>query len=106
YPDGKFQFEQTNKLVFTANSTAGVHASDILVQLTGTTLGGQSSSVILTPANGLTVTGSANSWNVSYGSLSNDMIYSAFIQVADVNGGVTSTTIKFDTVSSTYYTFE
>ncbi len=106
YPDGNNQFEQTNKLSFTANSGVGINPNSILVQLTGTTLAGQSSSAVYTTLNGLVATGSANSWNVSFGSLSNDMTYTAFIQVGDLNGGVTSTTVSFDTVSPSYYTFE
>ncbi|HEY4417662.1 MAG TPA: hypothetical protein VGO57_18365 [Verrucomicrobiae bacterium] len=106
YPDDAAQFEQTSTLSFTANSPVGINQSDILVQLTGKTLTGQTTSTILTAGTGLTVTGSANSWNISYSSLSNDIIYSAFIQVADVNGGITSQTVNFDTVSASYFTFE
>jgi len=106
YPDGIYQFEQTNALTFTANSTVGINTNSILVQLTATSLSGQSSTAIYTVANGLSVTGTADSWNVSCPTLTTDMTYSAFIQVADVNGGITSTTVSFDTVNPDYYTFE
>ncbi len=105
YPDGVSQFEQTNTFVFTANSPLGIASGNIVVQLTGTNLIGQGSSVILTAGNGLTVTGVSTNWNVSF-SLATNTMYSAFIQTADANGGVTSTNINFDTVYPNYYTFE
>ena len=105
YPDDVFQFEQTNTFVFTANSPLGISSGNIIVQLTGTNLIGQGSSVVLTAGNGLTVSGNSTNWNVSF-SLATNTIYSAFIQTADVNGGVTSTNVNFDTVSPKYYTFE
>jgi len=105
YPNGTNQFQYTNKLVFAVSSPVGVNASDITVQLNGTSLTGQSTQQVLTVSSGLSVVGSLSSWNVS-APLSTNYSYTAFIQVSDVNGGSLGTNIIFDTVYPNYYTFE
>jgi Carbohydrate binding module (family 6) len=106
YPDGVFQFEQTNRFSFTANSTTGIDPSSIIVQLSGVNLLGQiSGPTILSGASGLTVTGSSTSYTVTFALATNTM-YSVFIQALDLNGVPSTTTITFDTISSGYYTFE
>jgi hypothetical protein len=105
YPDGVWQFEQTNTLSFTVTSGAGVDPSGIQVVLSGTNLNGLSSSQTLTSGSGLTLSGSANSWAVT-APLATNKVYSAFIQVADINDNASSTTAKFDTLPANYFTFE
>jgi hypothetical protein len=105
YPDGVWQFEQTNTLSFTVTSAAGVDPSGIQVLLSGTNLNGLGSSQALTSGNGLTLSGSANNWTVT-AALATNKTYSAFIQVADANDNASSTTVKFDTLPTTYFTFE
>ena len=106
YPDGAFQFEATNTLAFTAFSSVPINpASDVSVQLAVTNLmTGQGSLLNLTPANGLTVSGSGNSIAVT-APLASNTIYTAFIQVNDANGIPASSTVTFDTIAPAY-TFE
>ena len=106
YPDGVYQFEQTNTFTFTAQSTIGIDPSSIIVELSGVNLLGQNSGpTILSGAGGLTVTGSSTSYTVTF-ALTTNTIYSAFIQALDLNGAPTTTTITFDTISPGYFTFE
>src|SRR3974390_1720191 len=63
YPNGNYQFQYAPTLSFTATSATAV--TNVVVQLTSTTLTGQSSFKTLTPGNGLTVSGPANSETVS-----------------------------------------
>ncbi len=105
YPDGVYQFEQTNTFSFEVISPVGVNQGDIAVQLNGTNLLGQGSMQVLTPGTGLTVTGTANDWIVTT-PLTTNTVYKAVIQATDLNGDTGSSTITFDTVSPAYYTFE
>ena len=105
YPDGVWQFEQTNTLSFTVTSDAGVDPSGIQVVLSGTNLSGLGSSQTLTAGNGLTLSGSATDWTVT-APLATNKVYSAFIQVADINDNASSATVKFDTLPAGYFTFE
>ncbi len=105
YPDGTYQFQSTNVLAFSASSPVAIHpASDVSVQLAGTNLFGVGSVVSLTTANGLVVTGSSSSINVTT-PLASNMVYTAFIQVSDANGIPASFTVTFDTIIPAY-TFE
>ena len=106
YPDGAYQFEQTNALAFNASSTVDISTNGVLVQLTGTSLLGSNTTAVYTAGNGLVFAGTANDLSVSCPVLQSNTVYTAYIQVSDLNGGVTATTITFDTVSSNYYTFE
>jgi hypothetical protein len=102
YPDGAFQFEVTNKLSFTASSTAGgIIASAVTVQLTATNLLGLGFVTNYTIANGLIVTGDATNISVT-APLTGNTAYTAFIQVNDANGIPASATISFDTVNPAY----
>jgi len=102
YPNGAFQFQQTNKLSFEAISSVSINpASDVTVNLAGTNLFGVGSVANLTTANGLTVTGSATDIIVTT-PLASNMVYTAFIQVSDANGVPASSTVIFDTISPAY----
>jgi len=101
YPDGAYQFESTNKLAFNINSTLGVSASDVLVQLLSTNLTGTTSSTVLSSGNGLTISGSATALTVS-AKLTSNLLYSVFIQVVDANGVTSSKRVNFDTIKPSY----
>ena len=108
YPDGAWQFEATNALVFTASSSVNINpAYDVLVILTGTNLvTGAGSVTTYTTANGLVVSSSSTSTNIiATIPLTSNSVYTAVIQVNDANGIPTSFTEKFDTVTPAY-TFE
>lgn len=105
FPNGTYQFQETNQFVFNVISPVGVNPGDVVVQLTGTPLGGQSSTAVLTDGNGLNVTGFSTNLNASL-SLNTNMAYAAFIQIIETNGNISSTNISFDTVYPGYYTFE
>ena len=104
YPDGTVQFQPSAALTFTAASSAGIAPSAISVQLTGTSLPGQTFATTLTTANGLIVTGTPTSRNVS-APLASNQVYTAVIQVTDANENTTSSTVSFDTITPAY-TFE
>ncbi|MGH7975162.1 MAG: hypothetical protein ACREC8_00725, partial [Limisphaerales bacterium] len=104
FPNGAYQFQATNALSFTASSSAGINPANITIQLTGTSLPGQSFASNLTGVNGLTVTGASTSRSVS-APLTSNTVYTAVIQVTDANNNVTSTNVSFDTISPAY-TFE
>jgi hypothetical protein len=103
-PDGTTLFQSSTTLSFTANSAAGIDPGDIIVQLGVTNLSGVGFATNLTAGNGLTVTGSATSQNVS-AALTSNMVYTAFIQVTDLSGNPASATVTFDTINPAY-TFE
>jgi hypothetical protein len=106
YPDGIYQFEQTNSFTFTADSTNGVNEGSIIVQVSGTNLLGQSfGPTILSGANGLTISGSSSSYTVTF-PLSTNTMYAVLIQVLDGNGVASTLSETFDTISAGYYTFE
>ncbi len=99
YPNGTNMFQPTNAIKFTVSSPNGVtiNASSIQVQLTATSV--TSTTVTnLTSGNGLTVTGTASSKNVS-GVLTSNVSYVAVISATDVNGSPASQTVIFDTYS-------
>jgi CotH kinase protein/Lamin Tail Domain/Carbohydrate binding domain len=104
FPNGTYQFQATNALSFTASSPAGISPANITVQLTATSLPGQSFISNLTGVNGLAVTGAPTSRKVS-APLTSNTVYTAVIQVTDANNNVTSTNVSFDTISPAY-TFE
>jgi hypothetical protein len=101
YPDGKFQFEATNWLSFTVNSTNGIDTNNITVQLGVTNLLGQGFVTNFPAGDGLVVSGTSDSWNCSVPLLSN-MVYTAFLQVIDKAGNPASMNLTFDTVSPLY----
>lgn len=104
YPNGALLFQPTtNELTFTADSTNGIAAGNILVQLTVTNLQGLGYTTNFT-GSGLTVTGPSTSVNVSVPVQSN-MIYTTFIQVIDGAGNPASANFTFNTINPAY-TFE
>lgn len=98
YPDGAVMFQPTNKLSFTAHSTAGINPGNITVTLTVTN-NVQQYSTNLTSANGLTITGDANTRSVSYAGLVPQTRYTAVIKVTDLANNTITLNPKFDTYS-------
>ncbi len=94
YPNGTTMFEATNKLVFKVSSSVGVNTSSIVVTTNGVA------------ATNLVFSGSSLSWTVSFTNLLANNQYAVAIAVTDINGNVASTSVSFDTFSSSYYTWE
>jgi len=94
YPNGTNLFQPTNRLAFTVTSSAAVTSNSITVTLDGALL------------SGLTFTGSATSWNVSYTGLQPNTNHTAVISATDINGNNATTTITFDTFPSGLFTWE
>jgi len=103
FPNGAYQFQQTNTFSFTAASAIGIN--NIAVEVADTNLLGQGSVTRLTSGSGLTITGPATSESVSFG-LTTDTLYSVTIQLTDASDNSSATNITFDTVNPDYYTFE
>ncbi|MGH7989012.1 MAG: LamG-like jellyroll fold domain-containing protein, partial [Limisphaerales bacterium] len=103
YPNGTNMFQPYPTFSFTASSPAGVtiNTNSINVQFTVTNLLGQGFVTNLTATNGLTITGTATSRNVS-SVLSTNSTYTAVISVTDANGSSANTTVSFDTLSPNY----
>lgn len=103
YPNGTNMFQPSSALTFNVSSPAGytINASSISVQLTITSLLGRSYVTNITTANGMVVSGTASSRNVSV-SLSTNQLYTAVISAIDVNGGPASRTVTFDTLVPSY----
>lgn len=100
YPDGTRQLQATNTLAFGATA-AGFDINDtgISVQLTSLNQLGQTVVTNLTSANGLTVGGTVAERSVTTALKTNILSYTAVIIVTDVNGGSTTNTVQFDTLS-------
>jgi hypothetical protein len=103
-PNGATQFQASGAFTFTASSVAGISTNSISVQITGTNLFGQTFTTNLTAGNGLTISGSSTSWNVSL-YLAANTFYSAVISVTSLNGDQATSTVSFDTVNPSM-TFE
>lgn len=96
YPDGSVLMQATNTLSFVASSpTYGLNTSNIVVTLNGNNV-----------SSGLVFSGSSTSWNVSYPGLQLNTNYTAVISITDSNAQNHTTTVNFDTFSSSYYTWE
>ena len=93
YPDGTAMFQRTNALTFGVTSSVGVSTGSIVVTLNGVVV------------SNLVITGSSLSWTVKC-PLALNSANTATIQVTDVNGNSATTSVSFDTFSSTYYTWE
>jgi regulation of enolase protein 1 (concanavalin A-like superfamily) len=104
HPNGAVQFQPSAALSFTASSSAGIDPGAISVQLTGTSLPGQTIVTTLTTANGLIVTGTSTTRTVS-APLNSNTVYTASINVIGLNSQSASTTVAFDTINPAY-TFE
>jgi hypothetical protein len=94
YPSGLQLFQSTNRISFVAASAAGINTNSIVVSINGTVV------------SNLVITGSANSWNVSYQGLLPNSSYTVVINVTDLNGNNVATTIRFDTFAANNYTWE
>jgi hypothetical protein len=103
FPNGAYQFQQTNTFNCTVDSTNGLMT--IVAEVTGTPLSGSPFAQTLTPSSGLTITGSSTSENVSF-ALTTDTVYSVTFLMTDGAGNNSSANITFDTVSPNYYTWE
>ncbi len=103
YPNGTNMFQPAGALTFTASSPAGVtiNPAAISVKFTITTLTGQTTITNITTANGLVVTGTSSSRNVS-APLTTNQMYTAAISVTDVNGSPANSTVSFDTLNPNY----
>jgi hypothetical protein len=99
YPNGTNMFQPAGALTFTVTSPTGVtiNPNSIRVQLTVTTIT-TSFTTNLTSTNGLVITGSASSKNVS-ATLITNASYTAVISATDVNGSPAAQTVSFDTYS-------
>ncbi len=95
YPDGLVQFQNTNRLRFTASSSLGITTNNIVVTLNGVNV-----------SSGLVFTGSSTSWTVSYPHLLSDSIYSATINVRNNAGTTYTQTYSFNTFNPNYYQWE
>ena len=104
YPNGAYQFQTSSTLSFTASSPGGLSGSGISVLLTGTDLLGHTFTTNITTANGLNVSGTSISLNVSL-NLRANTTYSAVITVTALNGEQTISRLTFDTINPTL-TFE
>jgi hypothetical protein len=91
-----------NQLQFEVSSATGVTA--LTVQLTAASLPGSTSSTLLTPTFGLTVSGGNTDESVT-APLGYDTVYTAVISATDSSGTATST-LNFDTINPNYFTFE
>jgi len=76
YPDGTVQFQPSAALTFSASSSAAIASTAVSVQLTGTSLPGQTFVTTLTIANGLVFGGAPTSRTFSV-PLSSNMVYTA-----------------------------
>lgn len=100
FPSGAYQFQSATSLVFSATSSAGI--ANVSVMLTPTTVfGAQGFPETFTSTGGLTISGSANSENVS-APLNTNTIYSAQIIVTDINGASITNNLSFDTLTPAY----
>lgn len=100
FPNGSYQFQDTNILAFTAASSVGV--ANVSVTLTPTTVFGvQGFPQTLTSSGGLTISGSANSESVS-APINSNTLYSAQIIVTDSNNASVTNSFSFDTITPIY----
>jgi regulation of enolase protein 1 (concanavalin A-like superfamily) len=104
YPNGTVQFQSTAVLSFNVSSSAGIDSSGISVQLTGTSLPGQTFITTFTATNGLIVGGSSTNRTVS-APLNSNNVYAASISVINLNLQSASSNLLFDTINPAY-TFE
>ncbi len=92
-PDGSAMFQPESTLSFTANSTAGLSATGVVVNLDGVKV------------TGLTFKGSANNWTVSC-PVSLNGYHTAVVTLADAYGSTTNTTVFATFDQATTYIFE
>jgi hypothetical protein len=103
YPNGNVQLQATNQFGFGATSVGpDINESGISVTLTSLNLLGQTQVTNLTSANGLAISGTAAERSVLAPIKTNILNYTAVIIVTDVNGGSTTNTVNFDTLSPAF----
>ena len=93
FPNGTTLFQGTNKLAFSASSSAGLTTNDVILTLNGVTV------------SNLVFSGSSTNWNVSYAGLLQNTTYSATITVNGADGSYTES-FSFDTYSPNNYQWE
>ena len=103
FPDGTYQFQETNTFDCAVMSTNGIMS--VVAEVTGNYLTGGSFQQTLTSSSGLTITGSGTDENVSF-ALSTNAMYSVTLLITDGAGNASSTNLVFDTVYPGYYTWE
>jgi hypothetical protein len=103
FPNGTYQNQATNTMLFAITSTLGVNPANVVVQLVATNIySGQVSNLVLTSGSGLTISGPATNLQVTASSLITNLIYHAAIAVTDANGNQAATNFLFDTVRPSY----
>lgn len=103
YPNGTVQLQATNQFSFGATSSGpDLNTTGISVQLTSQNLLGQIQVTNLTSANGLTIGGTVTERTVTAPIKTNILAYTAVIIVTDANGGSTTNTVNFDTLSPAF----
>lgn len=103
FPNGAYQFQQTNTFDCGVLSTNGIES--IVAEVTGQSLSGSNFQQVLTSSTGLTITGNSTDENVSF-ALATDTLYSVTFLMTDGAGNNSSTNIVFDTINPNYYTWE
>src|SRR5579862_3622960 len=103
YPDGTYQFQQTNTFNCSVVSTNGIN--DVVAEVSGTYLSGGSFSQTLTSSSGLTITGNSTNKNLSF-LLVTDTLYSVTFLITDGANNGSTTNLTFDTINPNYYVWE
>jgi hypothetical protein len=92
YPDGSLLMQPANNFVFTVSSTvATINTNAIHLTLNGVDV-----------SSNLVISGSATSKSATYSGLKTNQVYSATIQVSDVNGLTATSAFTFDTYSPVF----
>ena len=103
FPDGTYQFQQTNTFNCSVISPNGIN--NIVVEVSGNSLSSGPFSQTLTPTSGLTITGNSTNKNVSF-LLTTDAVYSLTFLITDGAGNGSTASASFDTINPNYYTWE
>jgi hypothetical protein len=102
YPNGTNMFQPSPTFSFNVTSPIGVSISTNSIRVTLTIRTVVSTvTTNITGTNGLTITGSASSRNVSL-SLITNATYTAVVNVTDANGSPAGTTVNFDTYNPVF----
>jgi hypothetical protein len=103
FPNGAYQFQQTNTFNCLVQSPNGVQS--VVVQVAGTYLTGGTFSQTLTASSGLTISGVSTNENLSF-ALTTNITYSLTFLITDGAGNLSTATLSFDTINPNYYTWE
>src|SRR4029077_9205670 len=102
YPNGTNMFQPSPTFSFNVSSPIGVSISTNSIRVTLTIRTVVSTvTTNITSTNGLTITGTASSRNVSL-SLITNATYTAVINATDANGSPASSTVNFDTYNPVF----